>query len=231
MSQQIERVLEPEIMDTPEEARDYDAMDHREVNARFCEDLLAAGPIGPSVLDVGTGTALIPIELCGRAPHVHVVAIDLAEHMLERAKENLVRAQLQNRVMIEKVDAKAMPYPDGAFATTVSNSIIHHIPEPKGAIAEMLRVTAPGGLVFVRDLARPRTDADVDRLVELYGGQEPADPKARPSWEHQRALFRASLKAALTLEEIGAIATELGMPGCVSMTSDRHWTLSFRKPR
>jgi ubiquinone/menaquinone biosynthesis C-methylase UbiE len=231
MVPQMERVLEPEVMDTPEEARDYDAMDHGEVNVRFCEDLLAAGPIGPSVLDVGTGTALIPIELCGRAPHVHVVAIDLAEHMLARAKENLAHAKLQDRVMLEKIDAKAMPYPDAAFATAVSNSIIHHIPEPRGVLAEMVRVTAPGGLVFVRDLARPRSDADVDRLVELYGGERPADPRAQASYEHQRALFRASLKAALTLDEIAALASDLGMPGCVSMTSDRHWTLAFRKPR
>jgi ubiquinone/menaquinone biosynthesis C-methylase UbiE len=227
----MERVLEPEVMDTPEEARAYDAMDHREVNARFCEDLLAEGPIGPSVLDVGTGTALIPIELCARAPHVHVVAIDLAENMLARAKENLTRAGLHNRVMLEKVDAKSMPYADGAFATTVSNSIVHHIPEPRGMLAEMLRVTAPGGLVFVRDLARPRNDAEVDRLVELYGGERPADPQAQAAWEHQRGLLRASLKAALTLDEIVALASDVGMPSCIRMTSDRHWTLTFRKPR
>lgn len=231
MRPQIERVLEPEVMDTPEEARDYDAMDHLAVNVLFCEDLLAAGPIGPSVLDVGTGTALIPIELCERAAHVHIVAIDLAEHMLARAKENIARARLQDRVMLEKVDAKSMPYPNAAFATSVSNSIIHHIPEPSAVLAEMVRVTAPGGLVFVRDLARPPTDADVDRLVELYGGERPVDPQAQASYEHQRALFRASLKAALTLDEIAAIAGDLGLPSCVSMTSDRHWTLAYRKPR
>ena len=40
-SQTLARTLETEVMDTEEEARDYDAMDHREVNARFCADLLA----------------------------------------------------------------------------------------------------------------------------------------------------------------------------------------------
>src|SRR5690606_23745554 len=118
------------------------------------------------------------------------------------AKENIARARLQDRVMLEKVDAKSMPYPNAAFATSVSNSIIHHIPEPRAVLAEMVRVTAPGGLGFVRDLARPPTDADVDRLVELYGGERPVDPQAQASYEHQRALFRASLKAALTLDEI-----------------------------
>ena len=36
----LERVLEPEVMDTPAEARDYDAMDHAEVNRLFVDDLV-----------------------------------------------------------------------------------------------------------------------------------------------------------------------------------------------
>ena len=77
-------------MDTPEEAVDYDSMDHSEVNRVFVDDLLAAlrtpdsseKPGFLSVLDVGTGTALIPIELCRRPVECHVTAIDLAQEML-----------------------------------------------------------------------------------------------------------------------------------------------------
>ena len=53
----LERVLEPEVMDTYEEARDYDSMDHQAVNKLFVDDLLAVGNIGNDILDVGTGTA------------------------------------------------------------------------------------------------------------------------------------------------------------------------------
>lgn len=231
MPKALQRVLEPEVMDTPEEARDYDAMDHRAVNAVFCEDLLAHGAIGPSVLDIGTGTAQIPIELCTRAPDIHVVAVDLAEHMLALAKENVARARLEEHIRLEKIDAKAMPWADGTFATTISNSIIHHIPDPRAVFSEMRRVTRSGGLVFVRDLARPESKAEVDRLVALHGGQPPADPAALASYEHQRALFTASLEAALTVEEVSELANAAGLTGCdVRMTSDRHWTLVFRKP-
>ena len=91
----MERVLEPEVMDSADEAADYDAMDHAEVNARFCEDLLALrAPLPSPVLDVGTGTARIPIELCTRAPEVSIVAIDLADHMLALAASNVARAGL-----------------------------------------------------------------------------------------------------------------------------------------
>ena len=234
------RVLEPEVMDTAEEARDYDAMDHAAVNARFCEDFLwfanrsEQPPLGnrtARVVDFGTGTALIPVELCKRAGGFVVIAIDLAQHMLDLARENVARAGLADRILLERVDAKGTPYEDGAFGATISNSIIHHIPEPSRCLAEMWRVTAKGGLLFVRDLHRPDGNAEVDGLVALYGGEPPADPTMRGSYENQRALFRASLCAALTDPEVVAMVAPLGVPAsAVSMTSDRHWTLAYEKP-
>ena len=53
----LKRVLEPEVMDSVEEARDYDQMDHAAVNDVFVTDLLASGEIAGEVLDLGTGTA------------------------------------------------------------------------------------------------------------------------------------------------------------------------------
>ena len=236
----MERVLEPEVMDTAEEARDYDAMDHSAVNAKFVEDFLAfatadgrptLGSQTPRVIDFGTGTALIPIALCRRAAGFGVVAIDLAEHMLTLARANVVKASLGDRIMLERVDAKGTRFEDGAFGALISNSIIHHIPEPTACFAEMLRVTAKGGLLFIRDLHRPENEAEVDRLVALYGGEPPADPASAPSFERQRALFRASLCAALTVAEVVALTSPLGVaPSAVRMTSDRHWTLAFVKP-
>ncbi len=228
----LERVLEPEVMDTAEEARDYDAMDHAAVNTRFCEDLLALGPLPPKVLDVGTGTARIPIELATAAKDVTIIAIDLAHHMLDLGRENARNAHVDDRVILEKVDAKSLPYADGAFDAVISNSIVHHIPEPARALAEMWRVTKRGGRLFVRDLARPSSEEEVDRLVELHGGTPPDDPEARASYFRARELFRASIRAALTTDEVAALVAPLGIPkSAVTMTSDRHWTLAFEKAK
>lgn len=227
----LERVLEPEVMDTPEEARDYDTMDHAAVNEAFCADLLAAAPITGAVLDVGTGTALIPIELCKRAPGVSVVAVDLAEHMLALGREHVARADLASRIRLEKLDAKALPFEDGAFGATLSNSIVHHIPEPGSVLREMLRVTRRGGMLFVRDLLRPDCEAEIERLVALHGGVRPGDETSLASFERQRSLLRASLRAALTLAEVTSLVVPLGIPAsAVRRTSDRHWTLAFVKP-
>lgn len=230
MASKLQRVLEPEVMDTLEEALDYDAMDHSSVNDRFCSDVLAEGPVGTKVLDVGTGTALIPIGLCKRAPALRVVGIDLAQHMLDVGEKNVIATRLGDRITLAKGDAKAMSYASGSFDSIVSNSIIHHIPEPITVLVEMLRVTRPGGLVFVRDLVRPEDEAAIDRLASTYG-EPPADANQRAAFQRQLALFRASLGAALTVEEVDAMVTKAGGPsGSVRQTSDRHWTLSFRKP-
>src|SRR5262249_36334624 len=124
----LPRVLEPEVMDSAEEARDYDAMDHTQVNRVFVADFLAVWCGTNPVLDLGTGTAQIPIELCLQAPAARVTAVDLAEHMLRRAEENVRRAGLVGRVRLQRSDAKGLAFADGSFAAVISNSIVHHIP-------------------------------------------------------------------------------------------------------
>jgi ubiquinone/menaquinone biosynthesis C-methylase UbiE len=228
----LQRTLETEVMDTEDEARDYDAMDHTEVNARFVSDLLAFRPQVGEVLDVGTGTARIPIELCTQAPGAKVVAIDLADHMLALARVNVTRAKLDARIQLEKRDAKSAGWPDGKFEVVISNTILHHIPEPTDLVREMWRLTARGGTIFLRDLARPGAVEEVSALVEKHGGTPASDdPRVVASHERQRALFEASLHAALTLEEMRARVRSIGIPdSAVTMTSDRHWTLSCTKP-
>lgn len=225
----LPRTLEPEVMDTAAEAVDYDAMDHGEVNRLFVDDLLAAaksqkGPFRfdpdrpPSVLDSGTGTALIPIELCGRLVSCTVTAIDAAGEMLKLARRNVERAGLADRITLEQVDAKRMPFPDASFDAVISNSIVHHIPRPRDVLAEMLRVLRSGGLLFVRDLLRPDDEETLERIVAAYAGRENA---------HQRQMFRDSLHAALTLEEVRRLLSELNLPAdWVRQTSDRHWTVA-----
>jgi ubiquinone/menaquinone biosynthesis C-methylase UbiE len=220
----LPRVLEPEVMDTAEEAADYDAMDHEAVNRRFCDDLLALAPAPRLVLDVGTGTALIPIVLCGKST-CRVVATDLAAHMLVLAKRNVLAAGFGERIELLKVDAKGGEgglFSHQTFDVVMSNSIVHHIPEPRLAFEDMLRRVAPGGLLFVRDLERPKNEAAVSHLVSTYAAND--TPR-------QRGLFEASLRAALTLDEVVSRVEPLGIPAsAVARTSDRHWTLAYRKP-
>ena len=222
----LSRVLEPEVMDSADDARDYDAMDHSEVNRRFAADFFAAQSkaglaADAELLDIGTGTALIPIELCAQNSQARVTAIDLAEHMLRLARDNVARHGLGERISLQHIDAKRLPYADGRFSAVISNSIVHHVPEPRHVLAEALRVLKPSGLIFIRDLARPYDNPQVRQLVETY---------AAGCNGHQRQLFDDSLRAALSVEEIKMLVVQLGFDATsVQATSDRHWTWSAVK--
>jgi SAM-dependent methyltransferase len=174
------------------------------------------------VLDLGAGTAQIPILLCQATEDVQVMAADAAVSMLDLARLNVEIAGLRERIQLDHADAKRMAYRDCMFDAVISNSIVHHIPEPSEALREAVRVTKPGGLLFFRDLLRPADDDEVMRLVELYTAE---------CNEHQQMLYRDSLRASLTLAEVQSLVCELGFAAdSVQTTSDRHWTWSARKP-
>ncbi len=217
----LERVLEPEVMDTLAEAHDYDCMDHSGVNQAFVADLLRTGDIGTEVLDLGTGTAQIPVVLCQQDPHCRVMGIDLAAHMLDLARYNIEVEGFTNRIFLQQIDSKDLSMESDSFDTVMSNSIIHHIPEPLAAITEAIRVVRIGGLLFFRDLMRPTTDEQVVALVKQYAGEEN---------EHQQQMFDDSLRAALSLAEIRELISSLGFDDAtVQASSDRHWTWIARK--
>lgn len=224
----LPRTLEPEVMDTLEEAVDYDLMDHSTVNRVFVDDLLTflhrpdrSDDQPLRILDVGTGTAQIPLELCMREVPVRITAIDLAGHMLQLALRNVLKAGRSESIKLEHVDAKDLPYADGQFDVVMSNSIIHHIPEPLAVLREMSRVLKPGGALFIRDLLRPDDDYSLDHLVVTYAGD--ANP-------HQQKMFRDSLHAALRLDELRDLLRRTNLPPVwASQTSDRHWTIAGRK--
>ena len=213
----LTRVLEPEVMDAPDDAGDYDRMDHGEVNRAFVREFLAVRPDRPGeVVDVGCGTCQIPIELARQTQLLTIYAVDAASSMLELARANIANADLSGRIVVGLTDARRLPFADGSVAAVVSNSIVHHVPEPIDVLREMARIVAPGGTIFVRDLFRPDDEAELDRLVKIH---------AAGANDHQRQLFADSLRAALTVDEMKTIAQTLGFPPeTVSQTSDRHWT-------
>src|SRR5439155_1198878 len=107
-----------EVMDSPEEARDYDAMDHSLVNRAFVADFLAVWTGDNPLLDAGTGTALIPIELCRQAANARIVAVDMAQNMIRLGEDNVRQAGLRpgdgsadDRQALDLADAQGTRYP------------------------------------------------------------------------------------------------------------------------
>ena len=229
----MQRVLEVEWMDSPGEAIAYDQMDHAGVNRLFVDDLLAAlgrlvvlgckKPEGSTdrltVLDLGTGTAQIPMELARRDARFEIVAVDAAPSMIELATSNVAAARLESQITLRSVDAKRLPAEMGLFEVVMSNSLVHHLPEPRVFFEQASKVVTPGGLVLVRDLLRPATEEEWEGLVARYAAD--AEPE-------QRQMFGDSLRAALTIGEVRQFVEEQGCPAeGVEQTSNRHWTWNW----
>ncbi len=213
----MERVLEPEVMDSLSEATEYDLTDFSEVNTGFAQQALAIGPQKQGlVLDAGTGTARIPILMCKMRPQWQVVAIDLSNSMLQIASQHVQQSGLEDQIRLELVDTKHLPYVEEQFDMVVSNSLVHHLPEPLLFFRELKRVVKPNGAIFIRDLFRPVNEETVNTLVNSIGTEYN---------QHQKKLFRDSLCAALTLDEVNELILQANLQGIeVYQSSDRHWT-------
>src|SRR5450432_4169803 len=102
------RILEPEVMDTHDDAEEYDAMDFLEPNLKFALDALAlvSDIPEPKILDIGTGTGRIPLLMLERHRDIEVTAVDLADEMLKVAHRHAAIAGVADRLRLGKMDGK-----------------------------------------------------------------------------------------------------------------------------
>jgi ubiquinone/menaquinone biosynthesis C-methylase UbiE len=108
---------------------------------------------GAVVLDIGIGTGFLTLgaaKAVGKAGKV--IGVDLSEAMLNKAKENLSKNGLIDRVEFRIGDAENIPLEDDSVDIAIGNMILHHCPDPQRAIMEMARVLRPGGKLVVSDL-------------------------------------------------------------------------------
>ena len=94
------------------------------------------------VLDVGCGTGHLAAAVCAVSGASEVHGVDLSPIYVEHAKRHNPDPRLRFRVG----DACALDFPDGAFDRVLSLLVLHFVPRAKDAIAEMRRVTKPGGV-------------------------------------------------------------------------------------
>ena len=98
---------------------------------------------GNRVLDVGCGTGHLAFAVARRSGAGEVRGIDLAQPYIEHAR----RHNQDPRIVFDVADACALPFPERSFDRVLSLLVLHFVPKADQAIAEMLRVTRPGGVV------------------------------------------------------------------------------------
>lgn len=141
---------------------------------RMTMDRLAIEPAS-NVLDVGCGTGNYTRHLAAAAPEGLVVGIDASEAMVASASR---RAGGSNLAYL-RGDAGALPFRDGQFDAVCCVGVLHMLERPLAALAEMVRVLAPGGrLVVVASCARKPSEQGVKRDITIFGRDELTDALA-----------------------------------------------------
>ena len=157
------------------------------------------------VLDLCTGTALVPAVVAATRPECLVVGLDISPEMLAVGRDKIARLGLRNAPLV-RADAGRLPFPTASFdAVTVSYGL-HELPTDvrERTLREVIRVLRSGGCLVAADLDRPPR---LGWLVDLYLRLgEPA---------HARAVVRDGL--ARLLRAAGFAVDREGARGAAPM--------------
>ena len=98
------------------------------------------------VLDVGSGTGNLTRAVAERWPGCEVVGVDPAPGV-RRGRPSPGRRRGGARVRFELGEADALPLDDASVDAALALLVLNFVPDPDRAMAEMLRVTRPGGVL------------------------------------------------------------------------------------
>jgi ubiquinone/menaquinone biosynthesis C-methylase UbiE len=121
----------------------------------FVRKVLKRGIRSGRVLDIGTGSGRLAIELAKAGGcNFDIAALDISENMLKKARENAARCGVVDRIEFVSGTAAALPFPDNSFDLVISYASLHHWFHPEAVFREIARVTRASGCAIIRDNKR-----------------------------------------------------------------------------
>ena len=214
----MNRILEPELMDDPEQALVYAQADFEQENQGFVDRFRDYFPDFSEghVLDLGCGPGDIPIRFARLFPSCRITGVDASAPMVRLAEDGVQQAGLSGRITFrcERFqDLAGVSIVDAA----ISNSLLHHVPNPLQFWHKLRLAVKPGSPVLVMDLLRPDSPEDAQAIVDRYASDAP---------DILRRDFYNSLLAAFTEDEIGAQLARMNLTRLlIDVIDDRHWVV------
>ncbi len=214
----MNRTLEPELMDDPEQARIYAQADFEQENQGFIDRFRDYFPDFSEghVFDLGCGPGDIPIRFARLFPSCRITGVDASAPMVRLAEATARKARLSDRMTFrcERFqDLAGVSVADAA----ISNSLLHHVPNPLQFWHKLRLAVKPGSPVLVMDLLRPDSPEDAQAIVDRYASDAP---------DILRKDFYNSLLAAFTEDEIGAQLARMNLTRLlIDVIDDRHWVV------
>ncbi|MDP2917364.1 MAG: class I SAM-dependent methyltransferase [Dehalococcoidia bacterium] len=121
----------------------------------FVWKITRKGIRGGKILDVGTGSGLLAIELAKvKGNQFDITGIDISENMVRKAIENAQQAKTGDKTKFAVADAAALPFRDKTFDLVVSYASLHHWRDPAAVFEETARVVKDTGRIIIRDNKR-----------------------------------------------------------------------------
>jgi ubiquinone/menaquinone biosynthesis C-methylase UbiE len=121
----------------------------------FVRKILKRGIRSGRVLDIGTGSGLLAIELAKtKNCHFDIVALDISENMINKARENARHHGFADRITFVVSTAASLPFTDNSFDLVISYASLHHWFKPVAVFNEVARVTRATGHAIIRDNRR-----------------------------------------------------------------------------
>lgn len=214
----MKRVLEPELMDDRAQALAYAQADFAEENQGFVDRFRDYFPdwTGGHVVDLGCGPGDIPIRFVRAYPTARVTAVDASRPMLDLAEKAIAEAGVANQITLCCERFQSLAVPEQADAL-VSNSLLHHVPNPLQFWFRLKQLAKPGACILVMDLLRPESPEAAQALVDQYAADE--DPILKRD-------FYNSLLAAFTEDDVAAQLAEMNLSRLlIDVPDDRHWVV------
>ncbi|AGG87837.1 methylase involved in ubiquinone/menaquinone biosynthesis [Rhodanobacter denitrificans] len=135
-------------------AASYPAHAHNPVmqaEERAMLGLMPATLHGQAVLDVGCGSGRYMLHALRRGA-ARVIGVDLSSPMLARAGVELAAWQAAADIDLVQGSLEALPVPDARASLTVCGLVVGHLDDLQHALAELCRVTRPGGTLLCSDV-------------------------------------------------------------------------------
>lgn len=200
----------------PETVSAYANADFEEPHSNFIKLLkekLQLSSLQGFALDLGCGPGDISFRIAAEFPELHVQSIDGSPEMIKYAKKLLsVKKDLGERITF--INSMLHEYlPNVQYDFIISNSLLHHLPDPIILWDSIKELSVPGTALFVMDLCRPQSADVAMKLTDTYTKGEP---------EILKTEFYNSLLSAFTLEEVRAQLETKNLNLSVEMVSDRH---------
>ena len=212
-------------MDGEAQALAYARADFSEPHDHFVTlfgEFFAGLVVDGRVTDLGCGTGDVTLRFARAHPDCRVDGVDGSAAMLAHAHDAVAAADLGARITLLQGRLPEAILPAATYPVVISNSLLHHLHRPAVLWATIDRLAEPGTAVFVMDLLRPESEADLERLVTEYAADEP---------EILQRDFRASLHAAFRPAEIEAQLHDAELDWLdVIVVSDRHVVISGQRP-